>query len=639
MKHRRFYNSWFSLIVFLCLSFGICARANQLFGSNQQFLCRCTDNKCLPDGTCADGASCLSEWFGPSCQYQNLVTVYTAKLTPDNALLSVTDDSQCNINSSTTYLTVTWNVSNPFTFLWLRFYTKVNKTNLRMSIVINNKKLEPLQVYTISNWTIEIRSPNISMMSSINITSDHFQDLCSVYVTGGRNIALKQTATQDSYFAGVRPSNAIDGNRNHDWFGESCIHSAETKMYHYWTVRFDKEYLVNRYVLYGRYNVLSDSPYNVCCLDRLQHFTLVSRDVNGQTVLTYTENGNLQQLTYTVTSDKLNVSSVTVSQANNILNFCEFEAYGDSLCPPGKFGLECNKDCRCRNDEPCFTDTGTCSSGCAAGYTGMGCLTPCTRGTWDVDCSNTCSINCLDMTSCDSTTGTCVGGCVAGFKTPTCNDDCDFGTWGINCSMSCSSHCGRDKSCDPINGTCINGCVEGYIGDMCEQECEQGRWGNNCLNNCSRYCIDPSHCDVTSGSCTGGCVAGYKPTCEHETIKSGESDDSKATGIGVGIGIGIGIGVVITSVIFVLATAILYHRGMLSLCRRLSQKEDITEKEPRRNDRTEYNSAYSDVEDTEASGVQRYQNNASVDDNLHAYDAINLDDIGKKTEYLEFKVK
>ncbi|XP_059166877.1 receptor-type tyrosine-protein phosphatase T-like [Physella acuta] len=507
-----FHGTLVSLVLIFQL-FTETAGADLWFGSNQQFLCRCTDNNCLPDGTCADGASCLSEWFGPSCQYQNLATVYTVQTSPYNALLSVTDDSQCNVKSGNTNFEVTWNVSNPFTFLWLRFYPKENKTTQEVSIRINNGNVEPLQVFTISNTTIEIRSPNISMIRSINITN--LQDLCSLYVNGGRNIALKQTATQDSYFSGSQPSNAVDGNRNPDWYGGSCIHSAGTYEYHYWTVRFDKEYLVNRYVLYSRYNVLSNSPYNACCLDRLQHFNLVSRDVSGQTVLTYTENGTLQQLTYTVASDKLKVSSVTVSQANNILNFCEFEAYGDWICPPGKFGLECNKDCRCRNDVPCFTDTGTCSSGCAAGYTGMGCLTPCSPGTWDVDCANTCSINCLDMTSCDSITGACVGGCVAGFKTPTCIRGCDPGTWGINCSMSCSPHCGGDKSCDPVNGTCINGCDEGYTGVQCDLECARGLWGKNCQNNCSRHCVHSSLCDIKNGACYGGCVDGYvQPTCE-----------------------------------------------------------------------------------------------------------------------------
>ncbi|XP_059176839.1 uncharacterized protein LOC131956421 [Physella acuta] len=577
MMLRIFYKSWFTLFGIRCFFFGMCV-ADIWFGSNQQYLCRCTDNKCLPDGTCADGARCLSEWFGPSCQYQNLATVYTAKVQPDNSLISVTDDIQCNINSGNTYMEVTWNISYPFTFLWLRFTAVVNKDSLKFTLLMNDFNVEQMQVLKISNTTIEIRSPKISTINRIKIGGDIFQNVCSIYISGGRNIALKQSSSQDSYYniTTHNATNAVDGNRDTDWYSGTCVHSIDMIGDHYWMVQFDREYLVSRYVLYSR---LDKPPNSGCCIYRLQHFRLVSWDNYGLAVLNYTENGNVPQLTDTVTSDKVKVSKVTVVITNNVLNFCEFEAYGDSLCPPGKFGLECNKECRCRNDEPCFTDTGTCSSGCAAGYTGMGCQTPCIRGTWGVDCSVTCSNNCLDMTSCESSTGACVGGCVTGFKTPNCEQACDPGTWGINCSMSCSSHCAGDKSCDPVNGTCYSSCGDGYTGAQCDQE-----------------------------------------------VYSIEHDESR------GIGIGIGVGVVITSTVFLIVLAILYRLGILTLSRKLRNGKNRTLTEPETKYQIEPSNAYDIVTDNEATGNRQaqVQRNSDVKENVNTYDVINLDDVGKQ---------
>ncbi|XP_059166718.1 uncharacterized protein LOC131948979 [Physella acuta] len=185
MRIKNFNSDWFFVWVVQSLSFAICV-ADTWFGSNQQFLCRCTDNKCLPDGTCADGASCLSEWFGPSCQYQNLVT--TATIQPNNALASVTDDTQCNVDPGNQYMQLTWNNLHFFSFLWMRFKTQISSEKLNIFFIINDAPVKNIQVFKINNVTVEVRSQNISMINSIKIYGDNFQDLCSLYVNGGEYI-------------------------------------------------------------------------------------------------------------------------------------------------------------------------------------------------------------------------------------------------------------------------------------------------------------------------------------------------------------------------------------------------------------------------------------------------------------------
>ena len=53
-----------------------------------------------------------------------------------------------------------------------------------------------------------------------------------------------------------------------------------------------------------------------------------------------------------------------------------FVHYVFSECAPGRFGLQCSKECHCDSSQDiCDKDTGFCQSGCAAGWTDLDCQT------------------------------------------------------------------------------------------------------------------------------------------------------------------------------------------------------------------------------------------------------------------------
>lgn len=43
-------------------------------------------------------------------------------------------------------------------------------------------------------------------------------------------------------------------------------------------------------------------------------------------------------------------------------------------------------------------------------------IVECSSGTYDINCKETCSVNCNIPQSCDRTTGECIGGCQPGCK-------------------------------------------------------------------------------------------------------------------------------------------------------------------------------------------------------------------------------
>ncbi|XP_059176843.1 uncharacterized protein LOC131956424, partial [Physella acuta] len=261
-------------------------------------------------------------------------------------------------------------------------------------------------------------------MTRLVLSGGNIRNVCNVYISGGRNIAVKQPAIQDSTYNRISAaSNAVDGNRTSDWSYKSCMHTAIQTSYgtlHYWAVNFTGEaYNVNRYVLYSRWDFKTDPL--PCCPERISGFTLTSWDNKGDQVFTYTAPKALA-LVHTVVSGSRDVARVNVTLDVDYLIFCEAEIYGVNICPKNTYGLDCTKECNCVNNEQCHVDTGTCPYGCAPGYTFEGCQSDCIEGTWGVDCQNSCSVNCSNKDSCNHKDGTCDEGCITGSKPPLCTE-------------------------------------------------------------------------------------------------------------------------------------------------------------------------------------------------------------------------
>ncbi|GFR99740.1 multiple epidermal growth factor-like domains 10 [Elysia marginata] len=206
---------------------------------------------------------------------------------------------------------------------------------------------------------------------------------------------------------------------------------------------------------------------------------------------------------------------------NASFTFCEVAIFGDTYCSEGKFGRNCERSCNCADQGACFVSTGGCPSGCAPGYTGEDCWTPCETNKYGSGCQGTCSENCAGgaVRSCSSSDGTCNYGCKPGYHGPLCKEPCGNGTYGALCRQRCSDYCeGGSQACHNVNGTCHHGCIPGYKTPFCTEVCKVGTYGPGCTKNCSEFCAGKvKTCTVLDGSCLQGCMPGYQaPLCTNK---------------------------------------------------------------------------------------------------------------------------
>ncbi|XP_019643078.1 PREDICTED: multiple epidermal growth factor-like domains protein 6 [Branchiostoma belcheri] len=151
-------------------------------------------------------------------------------------------------------------------------------------------------------------------------------------------------------------------------------------------------------------------------------------------------------------------------------------------CPPGKYGLLCDKTCICKNGARCHGFNGACK---------------CTHGWQGEFCDEAC--DCLRGASCDWRSG-CV--CPPGWTGDRCQTPCPNGTYGERCAKKC--RCRNGASCAPSGGECS--CTAGWYGSFCDVPCPRHRHGFRCQKICT--CKNNATCDNVDGSCT--CAAPWK---------------------------------------------------------------------------------------------------------------------------------
>ncbi|BFZ14911.1 hypothetical protein BsWGS_17950 [Bradybaena similaris] len=138
-------------------------------------------------------------------------------------------------------------------------------------------------------------------------------------------------------------------------------------------------------------------------------------------------------------------------------------------CEDGTFGPMCEGICNCRNDEVCSKETGECSSGCAEGYWGLGCQSPCVPGIVEASCWQVC--NCTKPSSgCGPGVILCETACAPGWMGVKCDIQCPEGWYGADCTEKCGP-CklgDHNDSCDRANGRCRDGCANNLTTPTCK---------------------------------------------------------------------------------------------------------------------------------------------------------------------------
>ncbi|XP_059162443.1 uncharacterized protein LOC131945848 isoform X2 [Physella acuta] len=482
------------------------------YGSNCQYKCHCTNDMCDVNGSCISDSVCAQGWFGQSCQYQDLTGSDTT-ITPPDSAISDGDDTTCTLLDN---VTITWKFAyhvtwlrtvgfkdGPLKYLDITFTDSDNKT-----FTCLDKAMLPVNEMTtdiLCNLNVTVVQVYLDFKENVH--------LCSVYIDGGRNVALKQPTVQstDLTFDGILydSSRAVDGNPSSDFHGEnSCTHTQNTPPSS-WTVLFKQPRDVNRYVIYNR---------DILC-KRLQGFNLVSYNAQNVTLFNYTDtNPSADVMVYSLTTTCTEaVSSITITakDTDNVLTLCEVEVYGYDSCPNGTYGIGCSSTCNCRDkSESCFVATGQCWSGCASGFQCEGCSQQCVETYYGEDCAQRCSTNCTGQL-CNNVDGTCRS-CPVGRDGLYCEHDCPATYFGENCRRRCSSTC-LDRLCNNTDGLCVS-CVVGRTGDFCEQEVE---------------------CKTSNGICSSN---------QQISPLTSSRRDRLADGVGIGVGAMCGVVIIIVSV-------------------------------------------------------------------------------------------
>ncbi|GFO46880.1 fucolectin-related protein [Plakobranchus ocellatus] len=407
------------------------------FGDKCQFQCHCAGNgECSQSGTCSDG--CDPQWFGPACQYDVSEYNISGGLESDLSWLTDDDDTTCNTDDLES-VTVALDTPHPLTWVRVVVSDTAFLDQFELSYQLTGSTVSALctdpRSARVDSATVDISCPTKDVVTHVTLSGSIVRGMCSLYISGGRNVALKQTAGQPQTFKEWHARYAVDGNPGipDDIFSlrSTCSHTpGGLGDSSYWRLVFSKGVDINRFIIYNR----REPSRGDCCENRLVNFTLEAIPSFGQIKqYTYTDPGGPAQQVYTVVpSPRIGFPVKTIyihlrkNTQNDIITLCEVYAFGEVLCPAGKFGRQCERDCNCADQtEACFVSTGGCPSGCAAGYTGEDCYTPCAGGTYGPGCIETCSDNCAHSTStniCDRFDGTCIGGCKPGYRGPLCID-------------------------------------------------------------------------------------------------------------------------------------------------------------------------------------------------------------------------
>ncbi|BFZ00099.1 hypothetical protein BsWGS_03138 [Bradybaena similaris] len=346
------------------------------FGPDCQYVSHCNKSGCGLDFACPRDSLCDRGWFGPGCQYVDLVN--SSKIlvrTPSSVYTPV--PNACRINCTATSLKVQLKI--PYVITWIRIVQRSDSgLNFNIEVEVEAGDVRPLECTQVrlTQAVVDMFCEPPLAARSVVISGPAVGTVCSVFISGGRNIALKQetwqSTTTDHEGVLLDSSRAVDGNtngllRNTE---KSCSNTKSSDPNPAWALRFQAPKRMYQFVLHNR-DVTS-------LLIRLKGFTFTAFAENGTTLYRYKDQEEAPRREYTVTLESavqpVKYIEIRASpqlddkEIKTILSLCEVEIYGDSVCQQGTFGFECNCCCSGRN-ETCLVGEVGCLCVCQQGFT------------------------------------------------------------------------------------------------------------------------------------------------------------------------------------------------------------------------------------------------------------------------------
>ncbi|RUS75224.1 hypothetical protein EGW08_017014 [Elysia chlorotica] len=398
------------------------------FGDRCQFQCHCREDAgCDERGFCSNG--CDPSWFGPACQYYSLPIAWD---TVTQRLIDQ-DDNTCTDKTSIAN-SITARLDTPYPLTWvrvvvndpehlgdlmLRYQTVDGSTRLG---ICDTQKSAFVAEKIMDIWCIP---SNKTRVSSVVLIGRSVRNLCSLYISGGRNVALKQSTQQSSVYEGWASENAVDGGIDGNYVQpeDTCFQTEPWLPYQersWWTVHLKPISYISAVTITFPEDSYQESrrpdqfqlraysaPDSQSSYMHIESIPKASRQISMVMVINWPV-------------EKVMIQAISQRIISSLL-FCEVMVFGEAACPAGSFGLECEHVCNCAEGQGCFVSTGGCPSGCASGYTGDNCLQLCDAGTYGAGCTERCSVHCAGGNrTCSAVDGSCLSGCQPGYQGPLC---------------------------------------------------------------------------------------------------------------------------------------------------------------------------------------------------------------------------
>ncbi|GFN99405.1 tyrosine-protein kinase receptor tie-1 [Plakobranchus ocellatus] len=350
------------------------------FGPKCRYKCHCDSDtvQCHEKtGDCTQPGRCRTGWFGPACQFRIAPTT----------LPSWATDNKPETCYSSGHQSIVAKLSSPQRLTWLLLggpsSAHLNEITVQYSVSgINKKCPEPRKNITTKisaiYFTREVFCPVKDVIEHVTLSGSGLAKLCSVEISMGRNVALKQRIFYDSspenasyHLWPVR--NAVDGikktSKTLDAKGDECSDGTtfpvQTKIF----LLFDTPVELSAMFVYFR---LVNRQKGCCSKSMGTKVTFWG--AGFQPMISHEIGEYRKSKAYSVVPVHLSspVHMVTIEKLDQFapLSLCEIEAYGD--CAIGKYGTQCQQDCNCNSGKSC-SPTGQCLEECPSGYYGNSC--------------------------------------------------------------------------------------------------------------------------------------------------------------------------------------------------------------------------------------------------------------------------
>ncbi|CAL1544889.1 unnamed protein product, partial [Lymnaea stagnalis] len=164
------------------------------------------------------------------------------------------NDTTCAVLTGSSFsLDVKW--PSKIYFTWLRIIVgngegQKESVSIKFPGDVTTQNVECKKVF-VDKITTDIYCNISNPIQGIILNGSAVNTLCSLYISKGRNVALKQPTNQTSnyYYAMYPASNAVDGNTNWNF----CTHTQDGgESAPRWTLSFKSNVTVSSYTIYNR---------------------------------------------------------------------------------------------------------------------------------------------------------------------------------------------------------------------------------------------------------------------------------------------------------------------------------------------------------------------------------------------------